>query len=161
VSSKSSVSGGGASGTFTDSDTPFLYGPELAVPLKADITEWGAARWLPEGTGFNVYGHVLVGTLSIFDTHVKATLFSVGPQLTFPLVRDHPVFVNATLSAGPGILHTEIGTTTGLDLAAGVSAQVYLVGNLALTLSAEYMGFFTGDVKAHGPVLNFGLNYSW
>jgi hypothetical protein len=133
----------------------------MAVPLKADVTEWAAAEWFPGGTGLNVYGHVLVGTLSIFDTHVKATLYSVGPQLTFPLIHEHPFFVSATLSAGPGILHTDIGTTTGLDVSAGLSAQIYIVGNLALTLSAEYMGFFSGDVKAHGPVLNFGLNYSW
>lgn len=144
-----------------DTDTPFLMGPELAIPLKGDVTEWSLFRWLPEHSGLNLYGHILVGELEIFEDTLDIELYGVGLGLTAPLLTANPFLVSATTGLGVGFLRTDIGDTAGLEASIGLQGVLFFTKNLSLVVGVEYMGFFASEVTASGPAANLGLNLSW
>jgi hypothetical protein len=152
-------SGGGDEGD--DSDTPLLVGPEMTMPLKADVTEWGIFRWLPASTSLSLYGHALFGEMKIFNSSIDVSLYGLGPRLGLPLVWEPWLRIDGLISAGPAFLHTDIGDTAGLDFATGLGAQLNIIGTLSFMASLEYRGYFAPDVDAHGPSFNFGLNLGW
>lgn len=156
-----SILGGGGSDDADDSDTPLLVGPELAMPLKADVTEWRVLRWLPESTSLSLYGHALFGEMKIFNSSIDVSLYGLGPRFGLPFVREPWLRIDGLVSAGLAFLHTDIGDTAGLDFATGLGAQLNIVGTLSFLASLEYRGYFAPDVDAHGPSFNFGLNLGW
>lgn len=155
------IFGGSDSDEGDDTDTPLLVGPEFALPLKADVTEWEHLGWMPEATNLCLYGHALFGEMRIFDSSVDVSLYGVGPRFGLPIVREGWLLVDALLSVGPAFLHTDIGDTVGLNFATGLGAQLKILGSLSFRASAEFRGYFAPDVNAHGPSFNLGLNMGW
>jgi len=143
------------------SDAPFLIGPEVAVPLKEDVTEWAFLRWLPDSSSLTLYGHVLVGDLEIFDTTVDVELYGLGLGLAVPLLRADPLGVALIFAAGPGFLRTDLGDTAGVQAATGLQVTLGLTRGLSFVASMDLLGFFAPDVRAWGPVANLGLSLAW
>ncbi len=155
------ILGGGDSDNSDDSDTPLLVGPEMALPVKADVTEWGVFEWLPASTSLSVYGHALFGEMKIFERPLDVSLYGVGPRFGLPIVRESWLLIDGLVSSGPAFLHTDIGDTAGVDVATGLGAQLNLAGTLSFMASAEFRGYFAPDVNAYGPSFNLGLNLGW
>ena len=159
---KSSYLGGdGGSGTVDDSDSPFLVGPELAYPLKEDVSEWGLLEWLPEGSALRIYGRALYGEMEVFQFETDLEIYSLGLGLSIPVVTASPFSLAATMSAGPSWLRTDFGNVMGLDAGVGLAGRLALGRSLGLTASVEETGFFAEDVSALGPALSFGFDLSW
>ena len=152
---------GGDSDSSDDTDTPLLVGPEMAVPIKADVTDWGFFEWLPPSTSLSLYGHALFGEMEIFDSPVDVSLYGLGPRFGLPLVREPWLLIDGLVSAGPAFMHTDIGDTAGMDFSTGLGAQLNLAGTLSFMASAEFRGYFAPDVNAYGPSFNFGFNLGW
>lgn len=155
-----SVFGDGGAEDADNSSSPYLMGPELGVPLKTDVSEWDALRWLPEGSGLSLYAHVLFGDMLAFDQAFEVTLYGAGPRLGIPLLAG-ALSADLRCSAGPAFLSSDLGDTAGADVAAGAGARLRLVGTLSLVASAEYRGFFAPDLRAYGPSFNLGVDWDW
>lgn len=160
-SSKSTSLLGNDSDPSDDSDSPLLYGPELALPLKGDVTEWGAFRWLPTGTSMNLYGHFLMGDMEISNETVDVELMGVGLRFVAPLINESPFYLGVTVYLGPGFLKTNIGNTAGFDGGAGLQAILFFTPSFSLQATLEGTLFLAPDATALGPAFNVGLNLDW
>jgi hypothetical protein len=154
-------SGSSSDSSATDSDSPFLYGVDFDYVLAPDVTTWGALRWMPEETSFHFYARALFGSMDIFEVSTDIQLFSVGPRLSVPLARWGGAQLDATLSAGPGFLHTGIGDAVGFDGGAGLRFGFTFSRSVSLIAEIEANLFLSDSVAAFGPVLNLGFNLSW
>lgn len=151
----------GSGGDLDDSDRGPMSGPELTVPLVRDLTGWRPTAWLPSGTELQVYGRMLLGEMEVFGVESDLRLFSVGPRLIVPLAAASWVKVGATASAGPAWLDTDIGEAWGVEMNAGLRADVPLIGSVSFVALGEVGLFATDDFRSWGPGLNFGITMSW
>lgn len=153
--------GGGSSGTSTDSDSPFLYGADVDYAAVPDVTAWSPLRWMPEDTSLRLYARALFGSMEIFDVSTGIQLYSAGPRLAVPIARGQAVKLDATLSAGPGYLHTGIGDAVGFDGGIGLRFSFFFSRSASLMTEVEANLFLSDNVSAFGPVLNLGFNLAW
>lgn len=149
------------SGGVEDSDTTPLYGPDLEIPLKADVTAWEATSWLPDRTRLSVYAKALFGEFELFGFESDLELYSVGLRLSMPVVETSSWDARACVSAGPAWLLTDLGNATGVDTGIGVDLRLALTRSLSILGGIELNAFFTENLVVAGPAVSFGLNLSW
>ncbi len=161
TTTKPAILGGSSSDEAEDSSSTPLFGPEIDVPLKGDLTEWPATEWLSEGTSLHLYARALFGSFEVFDVESDLQLYSVGPRVLVPLIAVPEFSLGGSISAGAAFLRTDIGDAVGFEATGGLRAQVPLLGGLAFVADLGY-GFFTAEhVYSWGPSLNMGLVLSW
>lgn len=148
----------GDPGDLDDGDTSLIWGPELAVPLKEDVTEWEVGSWLPQGSSLGFYARVLFGELEIFGVgDIDLELYSVGLRLTVPLVHPSEFALGAYVAAGPAFLRTDVGDALGFDAGVGLEAGYGLSQSVTLVGAVELNAFVSENVFAYGPAFTFGL----
>jgi len=153
--------GGSGSDRVEDSDSSLLFGPQVDVELKHDVTEWDATRWLPSPTSLHVYVRALFGEITLFDESSDLEVYGFGLRLSTPFVLV-PEFVLAPyLSVGPSFLRTDLGDAAGLEAAAGVRAELRMLKNLAVTGALEVSAYTGRNVFSWGPAVHLGLNLNW
>lgn len=153
--------GSGAPDEVEDSgSTPFV-GPQLTYPVASDVTTWGPASWLPEGTSLHVYAKALFGSVEIFDTDIEMQLYSAGPLLLIPLYASDLFLLGASVSAGPAYLDTNVGNAVGFEGAAGLRLEIPVTGNFSFVTTGHLSLYASENVTSWGPGINFGLTLSW
>ncbi len=160
IISKSSLFGSG-SGTVTNTDAPFLYGPDVDLLLEPDVTAWRPMRWMPDETSLHLYGRVLFGSFEVFDTPASLQLYSVGPRLEVPVLGSGSFRLGATVAAGPAFLHTGIGDAVGFDGGVGLRAEHVFSPGFSFVAAVEANLYASGNVALFGPAVNLGFNLSW
>ncbi|HYF00721.1 MAG TPA: hypothetical protein VEJ18_17500 [Planctomycetota bacterium] len=158
---RSLLSHPGSGGDLDDSDSGPMSGPELTVPLARDLSEWRPTGWLPSGTELQLYGRMLLGDVEVFGVDSDLRIYSAGPRLLVPLAAASWVKVGATASVGPAWLDTDIGEALGLEMSAGLRAELPLVGSVSFVALGEVGLFATEDFRSLGPGLNVGLMVPW
>ena len=147
------VSGSGVS----DSDSPFIQGPEIDLSILDNLDQWRSLRWLPEGSSLHVFGRLQFGTLELFDERTKIEMYAVGPRLALPFHRGESFELDATIFAGAAFVKTGLGEAIGFDGGAGVSAQQKLGAGVSLYGAIEAELFLAKGTSAFGPAFNIGL----
>ena len=160
-SSKPLILGTNSSDEETDSDSTFLVGPELTMPVKYDMTDWEMTGWLPRGSQLFIYGKALFGEVNLYGDDSDVALYGAGAGVRLPLIAERGFGLDGLVSAGPSYLDSDFGGAVGLDAAAGLGASVQLAGDLYLTGSAKLNVFTAENVWAWGPVFGLGLTLSW
>jgi hypothetical protein len=151
ISTKPAIFGGGGGGSDTNSDAPFLYGPDLDLVLAPDLA----------GASLRVFARALFGSFEVFDTPTTLQLYGIGPRLTVPLVKTGSLEAALVVSAGPAFLHTGIGDAVGFDGGVGVRLETFFSATASFVAAVEGNLYFSRNVSALGPVVNLGLNLSW
>ena len=145
----------------TDSDTTVLFGPEIDLPVKDDLSELGITSWLPGWTSLHLYARALFGSFEVFDVESDLQLLSFGPRVNVPLLRADWLEMSFSLSAGPAFLMTDIGDAVGFEAAAGLRLDLPITSGLSFTTGLGYGVFSAENVASRGPLLTLGLTLSW
>lgn len=152
---------GASSGSSSNSDAPYLYGPDLDLLVASDLSSWHPTRWVPERTALHLYGRALFGTFEVFDTPASLQLYGVGPRLSVPVATVGGFNVDAVVSAGPAFLRTGIGDAVGFDGGIGLQLEHKFSDAVSFVAAVEANLFFSENVTAFGPVVNLGFNLGW
>ncbi|HVE40903.1 MAG TPA: hypothetical protein VNM14_13495 [Planctomycetota bacterium] len=161
ISTKPALFGGGGGGSDTNSDAPFLYGPDLDLVLASDVSAWRPARWMPEGSSIRLFARALFGSFEVFDTPTTLQLYGIGPRLTVPVLKTGSLEAALVVSAGPAFLHTGIGDAVGFDGGVGIRLEQSFGATVSIVAAIEGNLYFSKNVSALGPVVNLGINLSW
>jgi hypothetical protein len=160
ISKSAAVFASGTSAS-SESDVGSFVGPELTYALKEDLSEWRAMRWLPEASSWEIYARAQTGSLDLFNSSVSAKLYGVGFRLNLPFYRTDSFHADASISAGPGYLNTELGDVLAFDGSVGLRVIQVLGTGVNFVGSAEFQILKSQDTAASGPSFSVGLDLSW
>lgn len=161
VPTKPGALGGTGDSDTEDSDSGFLFGPDLDYLVEPDVTTWSPASWLPRHTSFHVYARALLGDVELYGVDTDLQIYSAGPRLRVPLFAANPIRLGATLSAGPAYAHTDIGDAVGIEFGAGLRSELFATRSLVFIAALGLDAFSSNDAFAWGPSLNLGINVAW
>jgi hypothetical protein len=99
--------------------------------------------------------------MELFDEEADVELYGVGARVELPIVEWGRLRLAGLVSAGPAILDTDMGEAVGFNGAVGLKLEQGLVGDLSLSVAAEYEVFIADETTASGPALLLGLNVRW
>ena len=134
-------------------------GPQIAVPLEGDMSEWEWLRFTPKKTALHLYGRAQFGEGEMFNEDFKVAVYGVGLKVLVPLLgSEQSTFrLNGTVSAGPALMDTNFGEAFGFEPALGGSLDTFLSDGLSFTVGASYYAFITKDAVYEGPAFEAGL----
>jgi hypothetical protein len=161
VPTKPGALGGTGDSDNEDSNTGFLYGPDFDYLVEQDVTGWQPLSWLPKHSSFHLYARALLGDVELYGADTDLQIYSMGPRLRVPLFAANPLRVGATVSAGPAYAHTGIGDALGVEVGAGLRAELFATRSLVFIVALGLDAFTSNDAFAWGPSVNFGINVGW
>ena len=133
-----------------------MIGPQIQVPLPAEIT-----RWLPFEATVSVYGSILFGETEVYGLESDVESYSLGVRMNIPIPLNLGFSVNAYGFAGHGWLLTDFGNATGVDTGAGLQTAWQISEGVSLSLSVEARGYYSENVSGTGYGIVPGINIAW